>query len=146
MSTTKFEDHDFVNGLARELVVKFAPEEIDMFDDLAKEFYKAPTAPNVDDQSNDPLGFGLNEMLLAITPVALAMTNAVLNFIATSALEALKEQSSERIHTEIKKLFKAFDKEDHQLLLQFNREEIPILRRIAIQEAEKFVYIQEAER
>lgn len=148
MSDNTFKDKDFINELSKKLVVEFAPEEIDMFDELAKEYYENPGPPDKSNQADDPLGLGLDLALSVVTPVALTMATAVLNFVMKSTLDAVKNETSERIQGQVKRLFSGIDDKDNnesELRIQIKPEEIKTLRRIAIQEAQKFGYIEGAE-
>jgi hypothetical protein len=142
MSANLPDYHPLVTGLSRQLLAKFAPEEIDMFDEWAEEFYKNPIPPEINGQSSDdPLSFGLNEILLAVTPAILAMATAVVKFICDQAFQSLKDKSSELIRSEVEKLFNKTDprdKTDDSSLIKFTSEELRILRHIAIQEAKVY--------
>lgn len=67
-------------SLARDLTGELAPEEVDLFDELAR----PPDRRGTDD---DPLAFGAGELVVALTPILLRIAEAVLGYLAAKAPE-----------------------------------------------------------
>lgn len=105
MSMQTPEENEFVRELSKELVVQFAPEELDMFDELYDEYQKHPEPPAAGRSSDDALGSGLGEVLVAVTPAASAMATAVLSFVVSEFLKASKDEASDKITAKVKALF-----------------------------------------
>ena len=148
MSTQIFQDKDFINGLSKKIVVEFAPEEIDMFDELAQEYYQDPTPPDASKQTDTPLGFGVNIAFSIMTPAAIAMATTALNFVMASAVEAIKNESYERIQEKVKSLFNIIDNKDKQesvSIFQISPEEFEELKHLAVREAQRYGFTNEAE-
>ena len=99
------EGDEFVRELAKQLVVQFAPEELDMFDELYGEYRQHPEPAAAGQGSDDALGSGLGEVLVAVTPAASAMATAVLSFVVSEFLKASQDEASEKIKTKVKSLF-----------------------------------------
>lgn len=96
------EADQFVQELSKELVSQFAPEELEIFDELYNDYKKHPSGLRTEQGADDPLGSGLGEMILAVTPAASAMATAVLSFVMSEVLKASQEEASEKIKTRIK--------------------------------------------
>jgi hypothetical protein len=76
--------------LAKQLVLLNAPEEIPFFDVMKLE--PSETAPDDD----DAFGFGLGQVVYAITPVAIAMGGVAMDFIVKKMSEAGAEVLQEK--------------------------------------------------
>lgn len=83
-------DRDLITALSREIVADVAPEEADLFDDLVQEYYEDPTPPGERPRTRgaDPLGFGLDGMVIAMTPAVTAMVTAIGTLAINLAMEA----------------------------------------------------------
>ena len=95
----------FVRELSKGLVEQFAPEELDMFDELYSEYQENPTPPAPDSGSDDALGSGLGEILVAVTPAASAMVTTVVSFVLGEVLKASQNEASEKIKQKVKAVF-----------------------------------------
>lgn len=58
--------------LAADVVVHLAPDELELLDELAAEFFTDPRPRSADRRGDDPCSFGTLEGLVAVTPVVLA--------------------------------------------------------------------------
>ena len=106
MWTETTEGRKFIQDVSKSIVVQIAPEELDLFDELVEEYFQDPTPPDpTTAATDDPLGFGLGEALVAVTPAAMAVVNIVLNHLMTESFKAAQEESSEVIKKKIKALF-----------------------------------------
>lgn len=106
MSSNPLEDREFVADLTKEIVAEVAPEELDIFDSLLQEYYENPQPPDASaGASDDPLGFGLGETLIAVTPAATAMVYAVTSYILEAAVSQFKDEGAEFARNMVKKLF-----------------------------------------
>ena len=69
---------DFIKALTKKVVTKVAAEELPLFDELVQEYLDDPTPPNFDTITNDdPLGIGLGEFVVAVTPAVMAAIQAL---------------------------------------------------------------------
>lgn len=100
------EGDEFARELSKGLVEQFAPEELDMFDELYSEYRQDPTPPSRGERgADDPLGSGLEDVLMAVTPAASAMVTAVLSFVLGEVLKASQSEASEKIKEKVKAVF-----------------------------------------
>ncbi|HLO32193.1 MAG TPA: hypothetical protein VK249_23795 [Anaerolineales bacterium] len=99
------EGDEFVRDLSKQLVEQFAPEELEMFDELYREYQEHPTPEDFQQGSDAPLGSGLGEFIVSVTPAASAMVTAVVSFVLSEVLKAAQNESSERIKAQVKLLF-----------------------------------------
>ena len=100
------EGREFIKDISRQVVVQTAPEELDLFDELSQEYYQNPQPPRrAANARDDELSFGLEDTLIAITPVAMAMASTVMTFLVGQVVKAGKEESANLIQKKIKALF-----------------------------------------
>ncbi len=100
------DEHKLVSELSKEIVSQIAPEEIELFDELMQEYFDNPVPPDLTvDESDDALGFGLSEVMVAITPAAAAVTIAALNFIVSNLQQFTKEQSADLSSRDLRQFF-----------------------------------------
>jgi hypothetical protein len=78
--------------LAREIVATRAPEELSSFD-VASDAYliSPPRAPKSDEET---LGFGLQEVVDLVTPVALTVSTEVVRYLWAEAAKTLRERGA----------------------------------------------------
>jgi hypothetical protein len=98
------EGQEIVQDLSKRLVSELAPEELEMFDELYSEYRANPVPVTVAD-SDDPLGFGINEIAAAVTPAAGAAVSAAIAYVSTEVIKFAKDESSVLIQRKIKSLF-----------------------------------------
>jgi hypothetical protein len=113
MWTQTPEGRKLVQEISKDIVVEIAPEEMDLFDELIMEYFQDPTPPNLSAKpKDDPLGFGLGEVLIAATPAVAAMVDVVLNYLINESIKAAQGESAEFIKRKIKGLFNPEKKEE----------------------------------
>lgn len=142
MSAANSEYRDLVMDLSKEVIVSTEPDEVEMFDDLADEYFNDPTPPNLSaSASDDALGFGLNELMVAASPAALAMVSVVINYVAKVALDTFKDEGTDFIKQKVKNWFQARTEEKSQpssgLILPGSPESKEVYE-IAVLEAKRF--------
>ena len=69
----------FVQDVAKRIVADLGADELEIFPELAEDFFAGELTPERV-TGEDPLGFGLNETLEAISPAALASASAVVGW------------------------------------------------------------------
>ncbi len=90
------DERKLIAELSKEIVSQIAPEEIELFDELIQEYFDNPVPPDLTvDDSDDALGFGLSEVMVAITPAAAAVTITALGFIVSTVQQFTKDQSAD---------------------------------------------------
>jgi hypothetical protein len=145
MWTETIEGRKFIQEVSKSIVVQIAPEELDLFDDLVSEYLQDPTPPDLTTAAkDDPLGFGLAETLVAITPAAMAIVNIVLNHLMTESVKAAQEESTEVIKKKIRALFNPEKKDDRSAdrletdLPPLTKEQMEHVRKLARKQAIAF--------
>ena len=135
----------FIQELSKEIVVEVAPEELDLFDELVAEYFRNPAPPDLSARpKDDPLGFGLGEVLIAVTPAAAAMVKEVVNYLMTESMKAAKEESAEVIEKKVKSLFNPKKKDEKPTkkndkeVRQLNKEQLEQVKKLARRQAIKF--------
>lgn len=125
-----------IDDLSRALVAEIAPEELDLFPDLAQEYHANPKPPEVTRGGDDPLGFGMEAALIATTPAVMAVVTLAFNFVTQVATDTLKDQTQTFIQEQVKRLFAG--KKSGPASLELNPEQITRLRNLAASEAHRF--------
>jgi len=137
------EGRKFVEEVSRNIVTQIAPEELDMFDELMEEYFQNPKPPDRSTTaSDDPLGFGLGETLVAAAPVAAAMVSAVITYIVTEAIKATQEETTAVVKQKIKALFtpgkEDSDQKSKKETLPLTKEQMEQVKRLARKQAIQF--------
>ena len=99
-------------------MTEIAPEELGLFDELMAQFLADPNPPDpADAEREEPLGFGLNELLVPVTPAVAAAVTAALTFILTEVIKTIQVEGAQAITDKIKKLFSPKEKSEalHQV-------------------------------
>ena len=96
-----------VENISRDLVSELAPDELELFDDLAQEYRANPNPPDATHGTDSALGFGLDAGVVAMSPAVMAAVTGAFGFVVTIAADTLKEQSKTVIVAAVKKLFEA---------------------------------------
>ncbi len=101
------EEQSFIKDISRDLVTQLAPEELDLFDELAQEYFENPKPPESLSTSikDNPLGFGLGETIVATTPAITAVVSTIIQFLATEFVKTARDETSEMIKKKVKILF-----------------------------------------
>ena len=129
MWTETTEGREFIKEISLDVVTQVAPEELDLFDELVQEYFEDPSPPDLSATvSDDPLGFGLAETLVAVTPAATALVSVVLSYLLTEVIKATQEEGAAVLKRKIKKLFNP-DSQEASPLTQPQLEQIKKLAR-----------------
>ena len=131
MFTDAAEGQDFARALSREVVEKFAPEELEMFDELYADSMAYPPGP-AKAGSDDDLGFGADSLIVVATPVVSAAVRAVLTFLVTEVIKASKEETSGLIQNKLKALLNPAKKDGPAPLTQ---EQLIMVKKLAVKRA-----------
>ena len=83
------EEQDLVRALAASVVGDLSPDELDVFDETAEEFFADPDEVLRAGDKDEAVGFGLE--LALITPVVLAVVTSVVRFLASLLADAMQE-------------------------------------------------------
>jgi hypothetical protein len=131
------EGHKLIKELSKEIVVDVAPEEIDLFDELVAGYFQDPTPPDVSQpQKDDPLGFGIEETLIAVTPAATAVAQMIISYLLTEIIKITESEHAEKVKRKIKALFSSERKDQEPAAL--TKEQLEHIRKLARKQAIKF--------
>lgn len=113
MSLDVPEDRAFITELSREIVSELAPEELDLFGELVQEYYDDPSPPDLSaGGSDEPLGFGPGEILVAVTPAATAMVVAVFGYVLKAVVNQFKDEGAAYAKKWVQELFEERKKKE----------------------------------
>lgn len=108
MWTDTQEGRQVIDEISKGIVIQVAPEEVDLFDDLVQEYYENPTSETSSEAGkDDALGFGAQEMVVALTPAVVGMVKVVLDHILSESLDTVKDEGASWAQARIKALFKS---------------------------------------
>jgi hypothetical protein len=96
-------ERGLVEELAKQALAEVAPEELAIFDETADEYHRDPSGVFASGR-DEAVGFGLDLALL--TPYLLAMSGAVLSYLANTVAKAAKRESEPLIAEWIHRLFR----------------------------------------
>jgi hypothetical protein len=136
MWTETTEGRKFIQEISQSLVTQVAPEELELFDELMEEYFQDPTPPDLSTTTNDdPLGFGLAETLVAVTPAAAAVVSGMLTYLLTEVIKATQEETAAALKKKIKAFFNPEKDEPVPILTEAQLERV---KRLARQQAVQF--------
>jgi hypothetical protein len=137
MLTDTPEGRALIEDISRAVISEVAPEELDLFDQLSEEYYADPTPPDLtQNASDDALGFGLGDLLIASTPASNAMITVVLTFAIQILMQAAGDEGSDFVRDRVRALFGR--KGQAEPPPHFNRDELRHMRAAAESEAQRF--------
>ena len=137
MWTETPEGHALIRDITQTIVTQVAPEELDLFDELLQEYFTNPQPAPQTTSSDDPLGFGVGEVVAAITPAAAAMVSVVLSYLLPEVLKVSSQESAALIMARAKKLFqRMIGKTD--TLPPLTHAQLTHVKNLACQQALKF--------
>jgi hypothetical protein len=99
-------DDRLVAELARSAISRAAPEELPLFRATSEAYFENPDAVAAKGSGDDMLGFGVGEALVLLTPVALAVSRDVLNFVLEQLRSQAREHGKEAIDRLVSRLIK----------------------------------------
>jgi hypothetical protein len=115
----------FIEDFSKQIVGDVAPEELEFFDELAKDTGKPPSA-----SGDAELGFGLTEALEFVTPATISVVTAIFTFLGSEILKSTGKEAATAIVGSFKSLFS-------KPSTQFNAEQIAKVKEIAQKSAKK---------
>jgi hypothetical protein len=93
-----------VAELAGIVIERAAPEELALFPDNAAEYFRDPRAVLDSRHRDEPVGFGLD--LVMMTPYVLAVVAPVVQFLVTTMVEAVAEESATHVVDMVRRRFR----------------------------------------
>ena len=83
------DEQDLVRAFAASVVGTLSPDELELFDETAEEYFEDPEGALDPDHRDEAVGFGLE--IVMITPAVLAVATPVVQFLAELVAEAARE-------------------------------------------------------
>lgn len=130
-------DNQLIADIARQAVAKSAPQELPLFRGLSAAYFDDPAkAVRAHAGKDEMLGFGAGDAAAFITPAALAVATAVVQFVFTQVVSAVKNESASLIAKYIRKLFGlAVDDGAALKPLNFDADQLARVRGLALEKA-----------
>lgn len=95
---------EFGTDLARDAMSTVAPGELDIFDDVAEEYWADPDAAVASDHRDEQLGFGIELAMLA--PFAIAVATGVGKFLLELFASALADEAKPLLSAKLRALLR----------------------------------------
>jgi hypothetical protein len=100
------EERELVTSASYDIVAQIAPEELDLFDELMADYYAKPSpATKGHATDDDPLAFGIEDVMVVATPAVAAMLTTAIGFVIKEVIKATQEESATVITARIRSLF-----------------------------------------
>jgi hypothetical protein len=123
-------DRALVVALARQIVAQVAPEEDDLFDEMVNDYFANPSPPELaGSHTDEPLAFGLSDLLVAVTPAAAAVASTAIAFIAGDSSEAVPQADAGQTLEQIKQVLQDKQAADAEALT-LSHEQLDELRQL----------------
>jgi hypothetical protein len=127
---------DVVAEVARELVVRTAPQELPLFRATSEAYFANPDkALERRGGKDEVLGFGVEAAVILITPIALDVAKHVAVFLASQFRDAAKKESGEAIGGFVHDLFHRGEEESETSAPPLTPEQLGEIREIAFERA-----------
>jgi hypothetical protein len=140
MWTETTEGQRYVEDVSKFIVAEVAPGELDLFDELTKYYEDRSPPDRAETAGDDSLAFGLAEVIVPVTPAALALVIAVLNYIFAETTAALEDRGEGWLKERLGQIFPSEDKDRTETRERepYTNEQLKQIRRIARREARRF--------
>lgn len=103
------QERDLTAELAQAFVSRSAPEELLMFGAMSEVYFRDPERALAQPSSKEqPLGFGVTDAAMLITPVALKVATEVARFISRELGKHLQEEGSGFLKSLVQRVFRWF--------------------------------------
>ncbi|MBL8080443.1 MAG: hypothetical protein JNM55_20905 [Anaerolineales bacterium] len=142
MWSNTMEGKKLVSEISKSVVIETAPEELDIFDELLDD-YSEDSNPGTNGHVRDnPLSSGLDERIVAITTIVIAMVKAILDFLTTESIKVVEAEGAEIVKKRIRDLLGRNKKNDRELSGEekstFEKDQLNQIKKVAIKRAVQF--------
>jgi hypothetical protein len=100
-------ERDLVGKLARDVVLRIAPEELGLFEETEADYFRDPGLVLGAGRRDEAVGFGLDMALL--TPYVLAVGTAVVHFLVSVGSDAVRDELKPVIAERVRRLLRRDD-------------------------------------
>jgi hypothetical protein len=122
---------ELIQEVSKCIVAEVDPEELALFDELMESYFANPHPSST--ERDDPLGFGLGELVSLVTPAAGAAVSAVLTYILNEAIETIQEEGARAVTERIRDWLNS-----EPAAKALTAEQLKRIQEITIQQAELF--------
>ena len=103
-------ERDLVGKLARDVVLRIAPEELGLFEETAADYFRDPGRVLRAGRRDEAVGFGLDMALL--TPYVLVAGTAVVHFLASVGSDAARDELKPVVAEGVRRLLRRDDPDE----------------------------------
>jgi hypothetical protein len=100
-------DRELIVLVSRDLVASVAPEEMPLFTPLSSAYFDAPERLERQPK-DDVLGFGVGEVVVALTPIALSVVAEVLTYLRRELAQTAAKDVTGAVDGGVRSLFRRF--------------------------------------
>jgi hypothetical protein len=94
------EGQELIQEVSKGIVAEVDPEELALFDELMESYFANPQPSST--ERDDPLGFGLGQLVSLVTPAAGAAVSAVLTYILNEVIKTAQEEGAKAVTKRIR--------------------------------------------
>ena len=94
------EGQELIQEVSKGIVAEVDPEELALFDELMESYFANPHPSST--ERDDPLSFGLGELVILATPAAGAAVSTVFTYILNEVIETVQEEGARAITERIR--------------------------------------------
>lgn len=131
---TEVIDDALVVDIARQLVIRAAPDELPLFAATSRAYLENPAEVSASISRDETLGFGLEAAVVFVTPVALEVAKSVIKWLASQVTTALEDEASTTIRAHIHRLFHRAES-PAESAPRLSADQLAAVRRVALEKA-----------
>jgi hypothetical protein len=128
-------DDALVNDVARIVVERVAPAELPMFATLSDAYLADPRPPESGPGGGGPLGFGVGDAVVLVTPVALMVANEVTQHLAGELARGAVARGKRAVRRLFRLDGKPAEPEDEETPVALTAEQWAQVRQIVVETA-----------
>jgi hypothetical protein len=130
------DDRELIVAVSRDVVASIAPEESVLFRPLSVAYFEHPERLSRPPQ-DDMLGFGVGDVVVALTPVALTVVSETLVYLRAELAKTVAHDAAAALDAKVKALFRRSHPGDQraEAVPALSQEQLAEVRRRAIEKA-----------
>jgi hypothetical protein len=129
MAADTAEERQLTMDVASAVLRREAPEELELFDEIAAEYFRDEVRLLRGGGRDETLGFGVDLALVA--PYVLAVVSSVLTHLESMVADSVQEATRPVLVRMVRRLFRISDGEDDSATPAMSRKQADIVRKVA---------------
>jgi hypothetical protein len=131
-------DPTFITDIARDVLAELAPQEIPIFPAASRAYFADPPAALKQYRSKDnALGFGVDPLLVSLTPFVLHTLLETFQFLTDIAKKAVEAGLAKEIPEIVKAMFRKFHSSEPPAALVLTKEQTRLIHENILESAKR---------